>query len=115
MKKELPTTPEEFLNAIETEAARTIEMYGALIQQCRCLAKAMNYQDDWVIGKVMPKSKADRTNIDRIRTWFDKEKSESVNLWRAQEEWRKMDRRREELLESLNLTADEMALLGIES
>lgn len=73
----------------------------------------MGYYDDRVIGKVMPETSADRTNTGRIVEWFENTKDDAVAHMLKLEAEREQDRERERLLASLNLTPEQMALLGL--
>ena len=106
------TTGIDLLAKLEAEIANTIAAYKSLLEQCRKLADTMGYNDDYVIGKVMPKTAADRTNTGRIEVWFQETKDDTVANMLQLEAERAKDREREKLLASLNLTADQKALLG---
>jgi hypothetical protein len=107
------TTGIGLLAKLEDELANTIAAYKSLLEQCRKLADTMGYCDDYVIGKIMPKTAADRTNTGRIAEWFQETKDEAVAHMLELEAEREQDRERERLLTSLNLTADQKALLGL--
>lgn len=101
------------LAIMEDEFAHTMAAYEGLLDQCRKLADAMGYNDDHVIGKVMPKTAGDRTNTTRIEEWFSDAKGEALNYRMELEAERETERAREQLLASLKLTPDQMALLGL--
>ena len=103
----------DLLAIMEDELANTIAAYESLLGQCRKLADSMGYYDDHVIAKVMPKTSADRTNTGRIAEWFEKTKDDAVAHMLKLEAEREQDRERERLLASLNLTPEQMALLGL--
>jgi len=104
---------DHFLVIMEDELANTVAAYECLLEQCRKLSASMGYFDDHVIGKVMPKTLPDRTNTGRIVEWFENTKDDAVaNMLKLQAK-REQDRERERLLESLNLTPEQIALLGL--
>jgi hypothetical protein len=103
----------DFLAIMEDELANTVAAYESLLDQCRKLADSMGYCDDHVIGKVMPKTAADRTNTGRISEWFENTKGAAVEHMLQLEAAREQDRERERLLVSLNLTPEQMAILGL--
>jgi hypothetical protein len=107
------TTGIRLLAIMEDELTNTIAAYKSLLEQCRKLADTMGYYDGYVIGKIMPKTAADRTNTRRIAEWFQQTKDEAVAHKLELEAKREQDRERERLLASLNLTADQKALLGL--
>lgn len=103
----------DLLAIMDDELANTIVAYESLLEQCRKLADTMGYYDDHVIGKVMPKTSADRTNTGRIAEWFEKTKGDAVAHMLKLEAEREADSERERLIASLNLTPEQMALLGL--
>ena len=105
-------TEAELSNLMNEELCNTIKMYEKLLQQCEKLADCMGYYSDYVIGKVMPSRSIERTNTTRIEEWFEKEKKSVIaHILKRQEEEEK-NRKINELLDSLNLTDDQAALLG---
>ena len=105
-------TESELSDLMDDELTNTIEMYHNLLKQCEKLADCMGYYSDYVIGKVMPSRSIERTNTARIKEWFGKEKKSVIaSILRRQEE-EEEDRKRNELLDSLNLTPEQAALLG---
>lgn len=103
----------DLLAIMEYELANTVAAYESLLYQCRKLADSMGYYDGHIIGKVMPKTCADRTNTGRIAEWFDKTKDEAVAHMMKLEAEREQDSEIKRLLASLNLTPEQMALLGL--
>ena len=112
-EKQAAITGSKFLVIMEDQLANTIASYECLLRQCRKLADTMGYYDNHVIGKVMPKTSADRTNTGRIAEWFEKTKEDAVAHMLKLEAEREADRQRERLIASLNLTPEQMVLLGL--
>ena len=104
----------DLIATMEDELASTIAAYESLLKQCRKLADSMGYNGGYVIGKVMPKTLADRTDLDRISDWFEVAKKDAADSILRLEAEREQNRERERLLASLNLTPDQKALLGID-
>jgi hypothetical protein len=73
----------------------------------------MGYYHHAIIGKVMPKTIEDRTNTERIAKWFENEKDDAVEHMIKLELERKQDLERKSLIASLNLTPEQIALLGL--
>ena len=103
----------ELLNMLEDEFALTVCAYKSLVNQCHKLADAMGYNDDYILRNVMPKTLAERTDTDRIIVWFDKEKDKAVEYLLKREAAREKECARKMLLESLNLTSQQKALLDL--
>ena len=112
-EKQAAIASSDLLAIMDDELANTIAAYESLLEQCRKLADAMGYYDNHVIGKVMPKTSADRTNTGRIAEWFEKTKGDAVAHMLKLKAEREADRERERLIASLNLTPEQMALLGL--
>lgn len=106
-------TGRQLLDIMKKELFSTVSAYKSLLDQCDKLANSMGYNTDHVIGKVMPKTSKDRTNTKRIMEWFAKVKDECVEHLLELDAEDKRDRERERLLDSLNLTPEQMALLGL--
>ena len=105
-------TESELSDLMDDELTNTIEMYRNLLKQCEKLADCMGYYSDYVIGKVMPSRSIERTNTARIEEWFEKEKKSVITCILKRQEEEEEDRKRNELLDSLNLTPEQAALLG---
>ena len=105
-------TESELSDLMDDELTNTIEMYRNLLKQCEKLADCMGYYSDYVIGKVMPSRSIERTNTARIEEWFEKEKKSVITSILKLQEEEEEDRKRNELLDSLNLTPEQAALLG---
>ena len=105
-------TESELSDLMDDELTNTIEMYRNLLKQCEKLADCMGYYSDYVIGKVMPSRSIERTNTARIEEWFEKEKKSVITSILKRQEEEEEDRKRNELLDSLNLTPEQAALLG---
>lgn len=114
-EKQAATSSGDLLAKMEEELTSTVAAYKSLLAQCRKLADSMGYYDDHVIGKVMPKKLADRTDTKRIEEWFEGAKGDSVAHLLKMEAEREQDRERESLLASLNLTPEQKALLGLQT
>jgi hypothetical protein len=99
--------------AIDKEIALTVTAYEALLHRCKKLAKTIGYREDYIIGKVMPKTASDRTNSSRIAVWFSKERDEIIEHMQQMEAHRQQKLERAKLLESLKLTSYQKELLGI--
>jgi len=112
-EKQASIASSDLLAIMDNELANTIAAYESLLEQCRKLADTMGYYDNHVIGKVMPKTSADRTNTGRIAEWFEKTKGDAVAHMLKLKAEREADRERERLIASLNLTPEQMALLGL--
>jgi hypothetical protein len=112
-EKQASIASSDLLAIMDNELANTIAAYESLLEQCRKLADTMGYYDNHVIGKVMPKTSADRTNTGRIAEWFERTKGNAVAHMLKLEAEREADRERERLIASLNLTPEQMALLGL--
>ena len=105
-------TESELSDLMDDELTNTIEMYHNLLKQCEKLADCMGYYSDYVIGKVMPSRSIERANTTRIEEWFEKEKKSVIARILKRQEEEEEDRKRNELLDSLNLTPEQAALLG---
>jgi hypothetical protein len=112
-EKQAAIANSDFLAIMEDQLANTIASYECLLQQCRKLSETMAFNDNYVIGKVMPKTLADRTSTKRISKWFEKVKGDAVAHMLKVEAERKADYERESLIVSLNLTPEQMVLLGL--
>lgn len=105
-------TESELSDLMDDELTNTIEIYHNLLKQCEKLADCMGYYSDYVIGKVMPSRSIERTNTTRIEEWFKKEKKSVIRRILKSQEEEEEDRKRNELLDSLNLSPEQAALLG---
>jgi anti-sigma factor ChrR (cupin superfamily) len=104
----------DLLQIMEDELCRTVAAYEALLDQCRKLADSMGYYHEVIIGKVMPKTTADRTNTGRITEWFESEKHGCLDHILALKAEQEQDIEREKLIASLNLTPEQIELLGLD-
>lgn len=108
------TPEEEMLKILERELEVTIKAYSDLLKKCVSLAGFMSYKEDYVIGKVMPRNISDRTDTNRIRVWF-KEIQEEVVKHALHRYWEsKKEAERKKLIDSLNLTPEQKAILNLE-
>ena len=99
------------LASVESELAGVIDLYEQLVEQSDKLANAVQYRDDYVLGKVMPKKAGERRDAARIGAWFDECRDDIIAHIEEIEAAQVKREEREKLLESLNLTDAQKALL----
>lgn len=100
---------------MEVELNATIAAYENLLDQCQGLARSTGYILELILAKVMPKAAADRTDTARIREWFDGVKHEVVERKLEQEAERAQISARDELITTLKLTPEQLAILGVDT
>ena len=102
----------ELSSLIDDEFSNTMRLHKQLLHQCGKLADAMGYKSPYIIRNIMPSESIQETNIAKIEEWFNKRKKEAIaQILKAQEE-EEDNRKRNDLLNSLNLTIEQMHLLG---
>lgn len=117
-------TAEGYEACITKEFEIMIETYNEFTLQCRRLAAAMHYEDDYLLSKIWPKKAAERTDTLRLILWFADElkvavdhrmKVDRVNRREAAEKAALIARvnARGALLKRLQLTQEQCDLLGI--
>lgn len=108
---------EDLISKLEIELHNTLFAYKSLIDQSVKLAELMGYSDFDVLRKIMPKNSTERTEHQLlIAEWFEDVKYQALENMMAREVGaitKKAERR--QLLSSLNLTSEQIALLGISS
>ena len=98
---------------MEDELVLTIAAYQSLIEQSAKLADIMMLKQEYVLGVIMPKTAKDRTDTSRITEWFNGKKHRSVQWLMERDKEIKKDAERKHLLSSLNLTPEQINLLGL--
>ena len=89
------------------------EAYANLVKASDFLAEVMAYDNDYVLRKVLPSSVADRRNSKRIVEWLDGRRDELEKHLQEVNTRIQAALERDRLLQKLNLSAEEMELLGI--
>lgn len=99
---------------MKEELRKTVAAYKALVKQSDSLAAAMGYKPGYVLGKIMPLSIAARTDTKRITAWFNEEHDRACAHQKQNERIRTEQRERRQLIESLKLTPEQLALLDLD-
>jgi len=103
---------EELSILIDDEFSNTMRLHKQLLQQCGKLADAMGYTSTYVVKNIMPSSSIQGTNTAKTEEWFKKQKKVAIEQILEEQEAEEDNRKRNELLNSLNLTIEQMHLLG---
>lgn len=102
----------ELSSLIDDEFSNTMLAHKQLLHQCGKLADAMGCTSPYIIKKIMPSASIQGTNIAKVEEWFNKRKKEAIAQILEAQETEEDDRKRNELLNSLNLTIEQMHILG---
>lgn len=87
--------------------------YQQMVAAADELAGAMEYNEDYVLLRVLPKTASERRDSERILRWLEKARGEIEGHVLARLAAADKAARRQALLAKLNLTGDEKRLLGI--
>ena len=87
--------------------------YEQMVKATDDLADVIEYNEDYVLRQVLPKTMGERRDGERVLAWLNQQRSEIEAHVLAVQAARERAVRREALLAKLNLTADEQRLLGI--
>jgi hypothetical protein len=98
---------------VELKAQLVESVYDNFLAASDALAKAMQWDEEYVLRRVLPKSAGERRYTRRITKWVNGEKQVWMQLYDRIKEVRQEQQKRQALLQKLNLSADELALLGI--
>ena len=104
---------EEFESDIRAAADELKSAYVELLDKTERLAEIINIPMETALGKVMPRTAAQRGDVSRIGDWVEAEMSYWVQrLIRFRHE-ALIEQKRVDLLEKLNLSKEQKELLGI--
>ena len=97
---------------IDDEFSNTMLVHKQLLHQCGKLADAMGCTSPYIIKNIMPSASIQGTNIAKVEEWFNKRKKVAIAQILEAQEAEEDNRKRNDLLNSLNLTIEQMHLLG---
>lgn len=104
-------TIEEIMSDLAVLAKAADTKYSEFVTACDKFAEALNYREDWVLGKALPKNSDQRRGATRLQDWLSLEKpslAKSISEIQAKE-------RRKALIEKLSLTKEDIETLGIDA
>lgn len=99
--------------AVVDTATRIVGHYQRILEDAEQLSALLNYRKDWLLKHVFPETANQRDCADRILVWVNEHRAGleghiASAVMREQEE-----QARETLLARLNLSPEELTLLGI--
>lgn len=97
----------DLLAGIEQKIQRVEEMHQNLIRESDLLAEFIGEEKDLILAKVFPMRAMDRRNLYKLREWVISKKQEIEEQVQAED----LKRRRQELVDSLNLSDEQWDLL----
>lgn len=112
MTKETANT-EYGYDSVLAAAVIVDEAYADLLKASDALAKALEFNGDYVLRRVLPSQSDERRKLDRITRWVEGQRNEIEERLRRASEEAKKQRDRAGLMKKLNLTPEQKALLGI--
>ena len=98
---------------VESKAQLVESVYDNFLAASDALAKAMQWDEEYVLRRLLPKSAGERRYTRRVTKWVNGEKQVWMQLYDRIKEARQEQQKRQALLQKLNLSEDQMALLGI--
>ena len=103
----------ETWEGIVTAGERVAHAYQQMLRAVDALADTLEYNEDHVLRQVLPRAVKERRDCERVLVWLNENRDEIEAHLQVRQAARDAAVRREALLAKLNLTADEVELLGI--
>ena len=109
----MKTDRSETWEKIKLAGEQVAYAYQQMLKAADDLADVIEYNEDYVLRQVLPKTVAMRRDCERILDWLNQERDKIEAHVLARQAARAAAARREALLAKLNLTKAERRLLGI--
>ena len=110
----MKANPSETWEKIVTAGERVAQAYQQMVGATDDLAHMLEFDAEYVLRRVLPRTPAERRNSRRIVDWLTDKREEYEAYVLARQADREEENRRVALLAKLNLTLEERCLLGID-
>ena len=107
----IPTEESELASLIDQKVDAVLSAYQALLDASDGLANTLGVDHDTILIKVLPVKTSERRSPYKLSYWIETEKPKILKEAKERRETQEREARRELLIDSLNLTDEDKALL----
>jgi len=90
-----------------------VDAHKEMVSKSKALAELLQYNDDYILRRVLHEKPAERGNSDKIMFWLEVNKDTIVDNLKRFESEKNTEREKAKLLATLKLNDEQMKLLGI--